>query len=185
VGALLIFDEIQTGLGRTGALFAFENYQVIPDILLLAKSFGGGLPLGAFISSKEIMSSLSHDPILGHITTFGGNPVSCAASLANIEVILSENLHEKVRAKSQVFREMLQHVRGVVEYRSAGLMIAVQLDSFEQVKQVIDKNLQNGIITDWFLFDPKSVRIAPPLTITHDEIKHACNIIANSIRESV
>jgi len=183
-GALLIFDEIQSGYGRTGTLFAFEGYQVIPDILLLAKGMGGGLPIGAFISSREIMSSLSHDPILGHITTFGGNPVCCAASLANLEVILKEKLLEGVASKSELFKSILSGLPGVIDYRSAGLLIAIELADFETVKRVIDLNLKKGVITDWFLFNSSSVRIAPPLTITHDEIREACNIVASSIHEA-
>lgn len=183
-GTLLIFDEIQSGFGRTGTLFAFESYHVVPDILLLAKGMGGGLPIGAFISSREIMSSLSHDPILGHITTFGGNPVCCAASLANLEVILKEKLLESVASKSELFRSLLSGLPGVVDYRSAGLLIAVELADFETVKKVIDLNLEKGVITDWFLFNSSSVRIAPPLTITLEEIREACSIIASSIEEA-
>ncbi len=181
-GALLIFDEIQSGFGRTGKLFAFQKYNIIPDIILLAKGMGGGLPIGAFISSKEIMSSLSHDPILGHISTFGGNPVCCAASLANLEVIIAEKLSESVEAKSNILREMLAGLPGVADYRSAGLLIAVELDSFESVKKVICQAMENGIITDWFLFNSKSIRIAPPLIISDDEIRFACQVIADSIK---
>jgi acetylornithine/N-succinyldiaminopimelate aminotransferase len=183
IGALLIFDEIQSGFGRTGKLFAFENFGVIPDILIIAKGMGGGLPIGAFISSQPIMSSLSHDPILGHITTFGGNAVCCAASLANLEVIINEKLPESVASKSKLFRTLLSGLPGVKEYRSAGLLIAVELDSFETVKKVIDLNLEKGLITDWFLFNSKSIRIAPPLTITPEEIRLSCALISESMKE--
>lgn len=180
-GCLLIFDEIQTGFGRTGTLFAFEGYGVVPDILTLAKGMGGGLPIGAFISSREIMSTLSHDPILGHITTFGGNPVCCAAALANLEVILDEKLTGMVPEKSELFRKMLSELPGVKEFRSSGLLIALELDNYEHVKAVIDFCLERGVILDWFLFNPRSVRIAPPLIITPDEIRKACTILAEAL----
>lgn len=180
-GALLIFDEIQTGMGRTGYLFAFERYQIIPDILLLAKGLGGGMPIGAFISSKEIMQTLAFNPVLGHITTFGGHPVSCAAALANIEVIINEKLIESVEAKSQLIVQLLTNGKGIREIRHAGLMIALQLDNFTHVKKVIDRCIENGVIIDWFLFNDSSIRIAPPLTISEDEIKEACQIIIASL----
>jgi len=180
-GTLLIFDEIQTGFGRTGHMFALQGYGITPDILVLAKGMGGGLPLGAFISSPEIMRVLSHDPILGHITTFGGNPVCCAASLANIEVIIDEQLTEQVEKKSKVFRDKLSSLPAVKAYRSAGLMIAVELKGFDQVKQVIDQCLTKGVIIDWFLFNSNSLRIAPPLTITMNEIEFACEVITHAL----
>jgi acetylornithine/succinyldiaminopimelate/putrescine aminotransferase len=183
-GTLLVFDEIQTGFGRTGTLFAFEHYGVIPDILVLAKGMGGGLPLGAFIASETIMSTLSHDPVLGHITTFGGNPVCCAASLANLEVILEEKLAEQAGKKSLLFRELLSGLPGVTDFRSAGLMIAVEFDSFPTVKKIIDHCLENGVITDWFLFNATSLRIAPPLNITEKEIRESCQVIRQAV-ESV
>ncbi len=182
-GSLLIFDEIQTGFGRTGKLFAFQKQGVIPDILLLAKGMGGGLPIGAFISSKEIMSTLSHDPILGHITTFGGNPVCCAASLANLEVIIGEQLAEQVESKSLLFKELLSGLPGIAEYRSEGLLIAIELDRFESVKRVIDLCLDKGVIVDWFLFNSSSIRIAPPLIISPEQIREACRVVADAIRE--
>lgn len=180
-GTLLIFDEIQTGFGRTGRMFALENYGIEPDILVIAKGMGGGLPLGAFISSPEIMSVLSHDPILGHITTFGGNPVCCAASLANIEVIMGEKLAEQVQIKSDLFRKHLGAISVVKDYRSAGLMIAIELDGFNQVKRVIDQCLEHGVIVDWFLFNSSSIRIAPPLTITLEEVEIACKVISQAL----
>lgn len=184
-GALLIFDEIQTGLGRTGTLFAFEKYGVIPDILLLAKGLGGGMPIGAFISSKEIMQTLTFNPILGHITTFGGHPVSSAAALANIEVILKEKLIQDVQSKSDLFIELLSKSPVIKHVRRAGLMIALQLDNFAQVKRVIDRCIENGVIIDWFLFNDSSVRIAPPLIISDNEIREACRIIVDSLEKSI
>ncbi|MDP2424477.1 MAG: aspartate aminotransferase family protein [Bacteroidales bacterium] len=180
-GTLLIFDEIQTGLGRTGTLFAFENYGVVPDILLLAKALGGGMPLGAFIASKEIMSCLSHNPSLGHITTFGGHPVSCAAALAHLQVIRNEKIHEKVKVKSGVFSAIIGQSDKVSEIRSAGLLMAVQFESEDFAMKVIKRCFNKGVITDWFLFRPDALRIAPPLTITLEEAE----IAATRIREAI
>lgn len=183
-GTLLIFDEIQTGFGRTGSLFAFERHGVVPDILLLAKAMGGGLPLGAFISSQVIMSCISHDPALGHITTFGGNALCCAAGLASLQVILDEQLAGSVPLKSAQFRQRLANLKGVVDYRSAGLLIAIELQSYEKVKKVISKCLRQGIITDWFLFNDHSIRLAPPLIIGEQDITMACDVITQAITES-
>lgn len=181
VGALLILDEIQVGCGRTGTLFAFEQYGIVPDILLLAKAFGGGMPLGAFISSKEIMDSLTNNPFLGHITTFGGHPVCCAAGLASLKILTEQkDIVEQVFEKEALFRKMLQH-EAILDVRSAGLLMAVQLSSFDQVLGVIHECLKNGLITDWFLFNAEAVRIAPPLTITEDEIIKACSILTAAI----
>ncbi len=179
-GALLILDEIQAGFGRTGKFWAFEHYNIHPDILLTAKGMGGGMPIGAFISSKEIMSSFMNDPVLGHITTFGGHPVSCAASLATLEVILEEKLGEKVKAKEDLFLSLLKHPK-IKEVRSKGFLIAVEFENYETLKPVIDKAIEKGVITDWFLFNDRSMRIAPPLTITEEEIKSACEIILSCI----
>lgn len=191
VGALLIFDEIQTGMGRTGKMFAFELYGVVPDILCLAKAFGGGMPLGAFISSKEIMSTLSHDPVLGHITTFGGHPVCCAASLAALEIIASPPaplLKERgaggVKHKGELFKKLLIHPR-IKEVRGEGLLLAVQFASEEENKKIISRCIENGVVVDWFLFRPDAMRIAPPLVITEKEIKWACEVILKSIDEVV
>jgi len=181
-GTLLIFDEIQTGMGRTGTMFAFQKYGVVPDILLLAKGLGGGLPLGAFISSREIMHTLTFNPVLGHITTFGGHPVSCAAALANLEVILDEKLSESVQAKNELFIKLLGKNLIIKEIRASGLLIALQLDNFAHVKKVIDKCIQNGVIIDWFLFNDSSIRIAPPLIIDEDQIREACQVILQSIQ---
>ena len=179
-GALLVFDEIQCGFGRTGKMFGFEHFDVVPDVLLLAKGIGGGMPIGAFISSKEIMSVLSENPILGHITTFGGHPVSCAAGLATLNAILTENLVADVEKKGQLFKTLLQHP-AIKEVRGKGLMLAVEFDSYETNKRIIDACIADGIITDWFLHCSNSMRIAPPLIITEEEIKEACMIILKNI----
>ncbi len=176
VGALLIFDEIQTGIGRTGKWFAFQHFDITPDILTTAKALGGGLPIGAFISSREMMQSLTHSPPLGHITTFGGNPVSCAAAIATLEVIEREQLLIQVEEKGRLFEEQLQHSR-IVEIRRIGLMFAIEFSSSEEVAKIVSYCLANGLICFWFLSNPNSFRIAPPLTITREEIKKACQII--------
>ncbi|MBK8659300.1 MAG: aspartate aminotransferase family protein [Bacteroidetes bacterium] len=182
-GTLLVLDEAQTGLGRTGKMFAFEHFDIVPDILLLAKALGGGMPLGAFVASKERMATLSDNPVLGHITTFGGHPVSCAAGLAALQVTLHENILEAVEAKSRLFKKRLVHpsIRSV---RSMGLMLSLQFDSYEQNKQIIDRCISHGLLTDWFLFAPHCLRIAPPLLISEEEIKTACDIILRSIDET-
>lgn len=176
VGALLILDEIQAGYGRTGTLWAFEQYGVVPDILLLAKGMGGGMPIGAFISSREIMLGLSERPILGHITTFGGHPVSCAAGLATLTAILNNPGYFEVSQKNARFLERLRH-KEIRDIRHAGLWMAVELDNFDKVQAVINYCLKNGLITDWFLFNNRSIRIAPPLIITLEEIDLACDIL--------
>jgi len=180
VGALLVFDEIQAGYGRTGSLFAFEQYGVIPDILLLAKGMGGGMPIGAFIASRAIMSALSDNPILGHITTFGGHPVCCAAALATLEALLQSGLIQQVKAKEELFLELLQHP-AIAEVRSAGLWLAVELESFDVVQAAIRHCLQRGLVTDWFLFNNRSLRIAPPLIITEEQIRWACGVILEAL----
>ncbi|MBV6484550.1 MAG: Putrescine aminotransferase [Flavobacteriales bacterium] len=180
-GALLIFDEIQTGFGRTGKLFALEHFGVVPDILTLAKAMGGGFPIGAFVSSNAIMSSLKNNPILGHITTFGGHPVSCAAAFANLHTLLTDKeLISSVAQKEQLFKQLLVHP-SIKEVRSFGLMLAIEFDSFETNKAIIDKCIEKGVLTDWFLFNDKSLRIAPPLIITNEEIEWACKIILEAI----
>ena len=179
-GTILILDEIQSGFGRTGKLFAFEHFDIKPDILLLAKGMGGGMPIGAFVSSIEIMSVLKENPILGHITTFGGHPVSCAAGLANLEVILEEKLFEDVARKESLFKKHLQHPE-IKEIRGKGLMLSIQLTSFKQVENVSRKCVENGIIIDWFLHCDTAMRIAPPLIITDNEIIKACEIIIEAI----
>jgi acetylornithine/succinyldiaminopimelate/putrescine aminotransferase len=179
-GALLILDEIQAGMGRTGTLFAFEQYGVVPDILLLAKGFGGGMPLGAFVAKKSVMDLFTDDPVLGHITTFGGHPVSCAAGLAVLETLLAQDLISRVKQKEALFHELLVHPK-IRQVRSAGLWMAVELDDFDQIRTTIAGCLERGLITDWFLWNERSLRIAPPLTITETEIRKACAIILASL----
>jgi len=183
VGALLIFDEIQVGYGRTGTLFAFEQYGAVPDILLLAKGMGGGMPIGAFVAGLEKMKALTNQPILGHITTFGGHPVSCAAGLATLRRLLESDLIAQVSKKEALFHELLQHEH-IQEVRSVGLLMAVQLPGFDFVKAVIDHCLSSGLVTDWFLFNSSALRIAPPLIITEDEIRWACSVILEGIERA-
>ncbi|WP_253932252.1 aspartate aminotransferase family protein [Lewinella sp. W8] len=181
VGALLIFDEIQAGYGRTGTLFAFEQYGVVPDILLLAKGFGGGMPLGAFVARREFTEQFTVDPVLGHITTFGGHPVSCAAGLATLRTLLAEpDLIGSVAAKEALFKSLLVHER-IRDVRSAGLWMAVELADFDEVKAVIAGCLERGLITDWFLWNERSLRIAPPLIISEADIRRACSIILEAM----
>ncbi len=179
-GTLLIFDEVQTGIGRTGKLFAFEHFNVVPDIITLAKGLGGGLPIGAFIASFELMKLLSHNPMLGHITTFGGNPISCASALATINIIAEEGLLMQIEPKGQLIEEQLQHTQ-VKAIRRKGLMLAVELASEEKVNKLIEYCIANGVIVYWFLSTRNSFRISPPLTITEEEIKEACNIILQGL----
>jgi acetylornithine/N-succinyldiaminopimelate aminotransferase len=183
-GSLLIFDEIQTGLGRTGYMFAAERYNVVPDIILLAKALGGGMPLGAFISSREIMSALVSDPPLGHITTFGGHPVSCAAGLASLNVIIEENLAESCNTKSAIFRRQLKHPL-VSEIRGEGLMLALQLTDPAFLPYIISHARDHGLILDFFLFSDSAVRIAPPLIITEDEINTACQLLLELLDDAL
>lgn len=180
-GALLIFDEIQTGFGRTGKLWAHQHYGISPDILVCAKGMGGGMPIGVFISSSEIMSALRANPILGHITTFGGHPVSAAASLETLKTLREENLIEKADAKAERFIKRLDHPK-IKEIRHKGLMMAVEFESFDILKPIIDKALQLGALTDWFLNCNNSMRIAPPLIISDEEIEEACDIIMEAIQ---
>lgn len=182
VGALLIFDEVQTGFGRTGNLFAFQKFGVVPDVITIAKGMGGGMPLGAFISSAEVMGCLKTNPILGHITTFGGHPVSCAAAKANLQFIVEENLVETVCEKELVFRSLLQHSL-IKEVRGSGLLLAVELGDAELVQATIKKCLNRGVIADWFLFCDTALRIAPPLIITEEQIHEACKAILSSLDE--
>jgi acetylornithine/succinyldiaminopimelate/putrescine aminotransferase len=172
-GALLIFDEIQTGMGRTGSMFAFEHWRVIPDILLLAKGFGGGMPLGAFISSAAITSVFKTNPVLGHITTFGGHPVCCAAGLASLEVLLREGLIKDVAGKEKLFRDHLEHP-AIREIRGLGLFLAVELGSGEKVQKFISLAKDDGLVTDWFIFHDTAFRIAPPLIINPEQIRDVC-----------
>ena len=179
-GALLILDEIQTGFGRTGSLWAFEQFDIVPDILLLGKALGGGLPLGAFIASKEMMWKLTENPVLGHITTFGGHPLSCAAGMAALQVLLDEKFVESVKQKSTLFASLLRHP-SILNIRFSGLLMALEFDSFEKNKSLIDECLQQGVLTDWFLFAPNCLRIAPPLNISDDDIRLACSVINKAL----
>lgn len=180
-GTLLILDEIQCAFGRNGTLFAFEKFNVVPDILLLGKALGGGMPLGAFVADKKMMDSFTHNPVLGHINTFGGHPVSCAAGLTALDVLLQEKLLDSVKAKEQLFLSLLRH-NSIKAVRSCGLMLAVEFESFEFNKKVIDGLIDTstgsvGVFTDWFLFASNCLRIVPPLVITEEEIKIACQKI--------
>ena len=181
-GSLLVFDEIQTGFGRTGTLFALQDYGVIPDILVLAKSLGGGLPLGAFISSPDTMAALKTDPVLGHITTFGGNPVSCSAGIASFEVLLQNRLFENITLKEQLFRKNLDHLL-IKEIRGKGLLLAVELGDPDLTNKMIIKSLEEGIILDSFLFCQTAFRISPPLIITEDEIREICERLIKILDE--
>jgi len=180
VGCLLVLDEIQTGFGRTGTFWAFQAMDIIPDILLSAKGMGGGMPIGAFMANESVMQTLSYAPVLGHITTFGGHPVSCAASLATLKYIQKNQLLDQIEEKHQLFKDLLVHPI-IKEFRGVGLMIAVEMQDFKTVKAVIDACIRDGLITDWFLFCDNSLRIAPPLVITLDEIKMACNILLQAM----
>ena len=181
-GALLIFDEVQTGFGRLGTMFASERYGVVPDIMTVAKGMGGGMPVGAFVSSKEIMDSLQSNPALGHITTFGGHPVSCAAGLAALEVVRSEKLLEGVEGKGTMFRDLLKGA-AVEEIRGEGLLLAVELGKPERLSNFIEKAYENGIATDWFLFNDTSFRISPPLIISETQIEETCNTLKRLLNE--
>jgi acetylornithine/N-succinyldiaminopimelate aminotransferase len=183
-GTLLILDEIQTGFGRTGTLWGFEQFNIVPDIVLMGKALGGGMPMGAFVADQKIMQVFTENPVLGHITTFGGHPVCCAAGLAAFKVLLKEDIISQVVAKGALFRELLMHPL-IKTVRANGLLIAVEFEQFEINKKVIDGCLQQGLLTDWFLFAPECMRIAPPLTITEKEIKKATRIILQVLDASV
>jgi len=178
-GALLVVDEIQTGIGRTGTMFAFEQFGIIPDILLSAKGLGGGMPIGCFIANKKVMQSLSDNPVLGHLTTFGGHPVSCAAAVATLEEIVSKKLMNSVLRKEMLFRKYLKHPK-IEQITGKGLMLAVHLGDEKLVQQVIVKCFEKGLLIDWFLFNDKALRIAPPLIINDGEIKKVCEIIKST-----
>ncbi len=182
-GTLLVLDEIQVGYGRTGTLWAFTQHGIVPDILLLAKGMGGGMPIGAFIAPRHVMQCLAHEPALGHITTFGGHPVSCAAALATLQVLLDEPWLSEVKAKEARFRKHLDHP-AIKALRSAGLLMAVELDNHEQVQRVIRFCIEHGLLTDWFLFNDRCIRIAPPLTITEAAIDQACQVLIQAIERS-
>lgn len=182
VGALLILDEIQPGFGRTGKLFAFEHYGIVPDILVMGKGMGGGVPVGAFMSSRAIMQTLSHSPKLGHITTFGGNPLIAAACLATLKEVLESNLMAEIDAKEQVFRNLLQHPK-IKNINGRGLMLAVNLGSPEYTLKVAKRCMEKGLIVFWQLYRNEYLRISPPLTITQEEITKGCQIILEALDE--
>ncbi len=181
-GCLLVLDEIQAGFGRTGSLWAFEQFGIVPDILLLGKALGGGMPLGAFVADKKLMHTLTHDPVLGHITTFGGHPVSCAAGRAAMEVLLEGNYIDVVKQKQELLQKNLVHP-SIISYHSSGLWMSLQFASGEICQQIVHQCVQNGLITDWFIFAPDRLRIAPPLIITEEELLNVCATILKSINE--
>jgi len=180
VGALLILDEIQPGFGRTGKLFAFEHYGIVPDILVMGKGMGGGVPIGAFMSSQEIMESLSHSPKLGHITTFGGNPLIAASALATLEGIYEEKLMDQINEKELLFRELLIHPK-INKIHGRGLMLALELESTDYCLHVAKRCMENGLIVFWQLYRNNFLRITPPLTLSNEEITKGCNIILQSL----
>lgn len=183
-GTLLVLDEIQCGFGRNGSLFAFEQFGIVPDILLLGKALGGGMPLGAFIADKKIMDAFTDNPVLGHINTFGGHPVCCAAGEAAMRYLIDKNIIASVKKKEAMFLKHLKKVSGIKSVRSKGLMLAIAFDNFETNKKIIDRLLALGVFTDWFLFAPQCLRIVPPLTITPKEIKEACRLIEKAAGRS-
>lgn len=182
-GTLLVLDEIQCGFGRNGTLWAFEQFDVVPDILLLGKALGGGMPLGAFVADKKMMDSFTHNPVLGHINTFGGHPVCCAAGLAAFNVLLEEKLIESIKEKEDLFISLLKHPT-IKSVHSCGLMIAVEFENFETNKKIIDALVEQGVFTDWFLFASNCLRISPPLVITKEEIQLACKKIIEVLENS-
>lgn len=175
-GALLIVDEIQCGMGRTGTFWAFEQMKIVPDVVVAAKALGAGMPIGAFMAPKDLMQTLKEAPVLGHITTFGGHPVCAAAALAGIQVLQQEHLVEQVEAKARILRDRLKHPR-LLGMRQYGLMMALELGSFEVLKPILNNLLDRGIVADWFLHCDTAMRIAPPLVIGTEELHHACDTI--------
>lgn len=175
-GALLVLDEIQCGFGRNGSLWAFEQFNIVPDILLLGKALGGGMPLGAFIADKKLMDCFTNNPVLGHINTFGGHPVCCAAGMAAMQVLVTEKLWETVAEKEQLFKKRLVHPK-IKKINRCGLMMALYFEDFNSNKKIIDACIAHGLFTDWFLFAPEALRIVPPLNISNEEIETACKII--------
>jgi acetylornithine/N-succinyldiaminopimelate aminotransferase len=179
-GTLLILDEIQTGLGRTGKLWGFENFDIVPDILLLGKALGGGMPLGAFIADRQLMQTLTYTPVLGHITTFGGHPVCCAAGMAAMKLLMEEGMIGLVKQRVELFKSLLIHPE-IKAIRSFGLWMAIEVDSFETNKKIIDYCIQQGVLTDWFLFASNCFRISPPLSINKEQITKACKIVLQAL----
>ena len=182
VGALLILDEIQPGFGRTGKLFSFEHYDMVPDILVMGKGMGGGVPVGAFMSSAEIMKTLQHSPKLGHITTFGGNPLIAAASHATLKEVLESGLMQEIEEKEKLFRELLVHPK-IKKVNGRGLMLAVELESPEYTLAVAKRCMEKGLVVFWQLYRNEFLRISPPLTLTKDEIRKGCEIIISVLNE--
>ena len=178
-GVLMILDEIQTGFGRTGSLFAFEQYNIIPDVVLLGKALGGGMPLGAFIADRSMMNVFTNNPVLGHISTFGGHPVCCAAGLAAFKYLLKNHLMDSVDRKKEIFKNNLVHPK-IKAFRTCGLLMAIEFDSWEINKKIIDLCIERGVFTDWFLFASNCMRLSPPLIISDDDIKKACQIILSA-----
>ena len=181
VEALLIFDEIQTGMGRTGAMFASAKYDVTPDVMCLAKAFGGGMPLGGVVSKKQILDSFTHNPVLGHITTFGGHPVCCAAGLAALNYLIDNKVVESVEAKGAMFEERLKSHPRILEIRRSGLLLALELGKPEHLYRLMEIFKEEGIMSDWFLYCDTAFRISPPLTISETEIAECCEIIHRSL----
>jgi acetylornithine/N-succinyldiaminopimelate aminotransferase len=181
-GTLLMLDEIQAGFGRTGKLWGFEHFDIVPDVLLLGKALGGGMPLGAFIAERKLMHLLSGNPVLGHITSFGGHPVSCAAGKASLEVLLNENLMRQVKQKEELFRSLLVH-SSIKSTRSFGLWMAIEVSSPVICKKLVDACIADGVLIDWFLFAPQCLRISPPLTISELQIKKACSVIMQAVQD--
>ena len=181
VGAMLIFDEIQTGMGRTGEMFASTKYGITPDIICLAKAFGGGMPLGGVASNKKILDSFTHSPVLGHITTFGGHPVCCAAGLAALNYLINNNIVEQVEHKGALFEERLKSHPRVLEIRRSGLLLALELGKPEYLYRLMEIFKEEGIMSDWFLYCDTAFRISPPLTISEAEIEECCTIIERSL----
>lgn len=184
VGALLILDEIQCGMGRTGKLFAFEHFDIVPDILTLGKALGGGMPIGALVSSQKRLMEFTHAPMLGHITTFGGHPVICAAAAAAVQVLKSEIEWKDLEEKAQRFEERFNQHPEIVEIRRVGMMFAFDMVSAERVEHVVSRCMEKGLITFWFLSHPYSFRLSPPLTITEDELNLAADLILQAIEET-
>ncbi|MBK6836485.1 MAG: aspartate aminotransferase family protein [Bacteroidetes bacterium] len=182
MGTLLVLDEIQTGFGRTGTFFAFEQFGIVPDVLLIAKAMGGGMPIGAFISSKANMDCFTNDPVLGHITTFGGNAVCCAASLATLNEINSTQLYKRAKNIETIIHEKIKHPL-VKEIRSSGALIAIEFGDVDLNMRIIAKCIENGVISDWFLFCATAMRLAPPLIISDEELIRACDLIVASLNE--
>lgn len=184
VGAMLILDEIQCGMGRTGKLFAFEHFDIVPDILTLGKALGGGMPIGAFVSSQKKLMEFTHAPMLGHITTFGGHPVICAAAAAAVQVLKSEIDWKELEERAQRFEERFNHHPELIEIRRVGMMFAFDMVSAERVERVVSRCMEKGLLTFWFLSHPYSFRLSPPLTITEDEFNLAADLILQAIEET-